>query len=457
MKRRNLISSFMCVALLLATPDASAQFFKKLGKALQEVDKVLGGTEAKTGEQNSSQNKSAEVAQSNAKTVVTENGLYVADLYTDRAKAIRPFITSNTKVITIGENPRYLIGGLGEFHDGMAFISTKKENFFIDSLGNKAFQFQYNLPFNSPYPSFYQGVCPVHEGNTTWLINKKGEKVVKLAGVVRITNFVDGVAAGLVLVQKGYSKYYKLVHINTKGQQFFPNLSEPVQADLEDPRPLCDGLAAFYSYKNRTYGFRDNNGKVIVAASYIKVQDFSDGMAAVQQVDGKWGFIDTSGNMVIAPIYTNKPSSFKEGYAVVRKKNGSRCYIDKQGNIVKDNFKDALPFYNGYAFVIYSDKNEIYTINKDFKTTSIIKHSDYTLHGMGMDDKPYIDFDEDMILYQGKSYISSLGDELIDGEFVHMFHDGLAYCHTDVADGQNVTGYINKKGEFVVIFKETEF
>ena len=96
----------MCVALLLATPDASAQFFKKLGKALQEVDKVLGGTEAKTGEQNSSQNKSAEVAQSNAKTVVTENGLYVADLYTDRAKAIRPFITSNTKVITIGENPR---------------------------------------------------------------------------------------------------------------------------------------------------------------------------------------------------------------------------------------------------------------------------------------------------------------------------------------------------------------
>ena len=90
MKRRNLIISLMCVALLLAAPDASAQFFKKLGKALQEVDKALGGTEAKTGGQNSSQNKSAEVTQSNAKTVVTENGLYVADLYTDRAKAIRP-------------------------------------------------------------------------------------------------------------------------------------------------------------------------------------------------------------------------------------------------------------------------------------------------------------------------------------------------------------------------------
>ena len=32
----------MCSALLLVAPNASAQFFKKLGKAIQEVDKALG-------------------------------------------------------------------------------------------------------------------------------------------------------------------------------------------------------------------------------------------------------------------------------------------------------------------------------------------------------------------------------------------------------------------------------
>lgn len=455
MNKRNLISAFMCSALLLVAPNASAQFFKKLGKAIQEVDKALGGTETKTGEQNSNQNKSVEASQANAKEVVTENGIYVADFYTKRAKAIRPFITSNTKVITIEENPRYGLG-MGAFEDGMAFVSTKKEKFFIDSLGNKAFQFTYTLPFNSPYPAFCQGVCPVHENSVTWLINKKGEKVVKLPGVIRVTNFVDGVAAGLVLVQKGYSKYYKLVHVNTKGQLIFPNLSEPVQGNLEEPRSLCDGLAAFYSYKNRTYGFRDKNGKVIVAPVYIKVQDFSDGMAAVQQVDGKWGFIDTNGNVVITPKYTNEPSYFGEGYAVVKKKDGTKCFIDKQGNVVHDNLQDALPFHNGHAFASYSQYRGFYTIGKDFKPTSVIKYDDKAFYDMSH--KPCINFGEGMILYKHQSFMSPLGDELINASLVYMFSEGLAICHADIEGYKDsVIGYINKKGEFVAIFKETEF
>lgn len=454
MKRKGLISVFMCVALL-AAPDASAQFFKKLGKALQEVDKALGGSETKKEEPAAQQNNASQAPQADKKEVVTENGLYVADFYTKRAKPIRPFVISNTKVITIEENPRFYLD-LAAFKDGMAFLNTKKEKFFIDSLGNKAFQFQYALPFNSPFPYFHQGVCPVHDGNTTWLINKKGEKVVKLPGVVRVSNFVDGVAAGVVIVQKGYSKYSKVVYVNTKGQLIFPNLSEVMKGDLKTPRPLRDGLAAYYSYTKQLYGFRDKNGKVIIAPEYVDVQDFSDGMAAVKQGDGKWGFIDVTGNMVVSPKFTNEPSFFSEGYAVVKKKDGTRCFIDKQGNVVHDNLQDALPFHNGHAFASYPQYRGFYTIGKDFKPTSVIKYDDKNFHEMSP--KPIIDFGEDMILYKHKSFMSPLGDELMYASLVYMFSDGLAICHADIEGfNDSVIGYINKKGEYLVYFKQSEF
>lgn len=452
MKRRKLISVFMCAALLTA-PNASAQFFKKLGKALQEVDKALGSSE-QTKEKESQAQAQEQNAVTSGNKQSTQNGIYEGNLGRDAANFITPHITSNTKVIYVEESP-----GLGlhtaAFSDGMAFVSNKKEKFFIDSLGNKAFQFKYTLPFNASSPKFYKGVCPVHEiGNVTWLINKKGEQLVKLPGIFRVTNFVDGVAAGLITVQKGYTKYSQLVHINTKGQLIFPGLSEPVRSSLEDLRPLCEGLAAYYSYTKRLYGFRDKNGQVIISPSYVKVKDFSDGMAAVQQGDGKWGFIDAKGNMVIASAFTNEPSSFSEGYAVVQKRDGVRCFIDKKGDVVQDNFQQASTFHNGYAYVVFKvgDSN-MKVIDKNFKVVSKIEHSPYD---KALEQKLF--FKDDMILYAHQSYISPLGDELLAADLIYLFCDGLAICSWNPSESrERFVGYINKKGEYIVRFKEKVF
>lgn len=49
-----------------------------------------------------------------------------------------------------------------------------------------------------------------------------------------------------------------MVYFNTKGEPVYNNLIEEVKfGNLETPRPLCEGLAAHYSYSKQLYGFRD--------------------------------------------------------------------------------------------------------------------------------------------------------------------------------------------------------
>ncbi len=57
-----------------------------------------------------------------------------------------------------------------------------------------------------------------------------------------------------------------------------------------------DGIIAFK--KNDKWGFVDSTGKVIVEAKFDNAKSFSNGLAAVCQ-DEKWGFVDKTGSVVI--------------------------------------------------------------------------------------------------------------------------------------------------------------
>lgn len=72
----------------------------------------------------------------------------------------------------------------------------------------------------------------------------------------------------------------------------------------------------------------DFNGKSIESAS-----EFSNGLAAVRTEDDLWGFIDTKGNIVIEPQFTNT-SFFNESYCIVevrKKRKTAVGIINKKG------------------------------------------------------------------------------------------------------------------------------
>lgn len=103
--------------------------------------------------------------------------------------------------------------------------------------------------------------------------------------------------------------------------------------------PFSDGLAAVEL--NGKQGFIDTTGREVVSCRYNDVQHFSDGLAAVK-MDGKWGYIDKTGKEVI-PCQYGSTGAFENGRAVVTAStgeiaNGKTVYakgvIDKSGNVV---------------------------------------------------------------------------------------------------------------------------
>jgi hypothetical protein len=53
---------------------------------------------------------------------------------------------------------------------------------------------------------------------------------------------------------------------------------------------------------NGKYGFVDEQGKVVVEPRYDNARDFRLKRAAIER-DGKWGFLDPDGKEVIPPKY----------------------------------------------------------------------------------------------------------------------------------------------------------
>jgi len=78
------------------------------------------------------------------------------------------------------------------------------------------------------------------------------------------------------------------------------------------------------------WGFIDSTGKVVVPFKYRNVNEFSEGLAAVRE-QGTFGYIDENGAVVIPFIY-DWGEAFKAGSAIVYR-NGKPFIIDRAGRI----------------------------------------------------------------------------------------------------------------------------
>ena len=91
--------------------------------------------------------------------------------------------------------------------------------------------------------------------------------------------------------------------------------------------------------------------------------DYYEDLACVEDNNGKYGFIDRAGKLVI-PCKWNGAGIFSQGLANVRSDNGKWGYIDKSGTLVIPcKWKEANHFVSGRARV-KGDDDKYYTINE---------------------------------------------------------------------------------------------
>ena len=206
--------------------------------------------------------------------------------------------------------------------------------------------------------------------------------------------------------------------------------------NLESPEEKAARKELVLVSLNGKYGFADENGNIVITLKYDYAKDFSVGLALVK-LNGKWGYIDKNGNEVTSLKY-DYAKDFSEGLARV-KLNGKWGYIDKSGNeVIPLKYDFAEDFSEGLAHVKLNDKygfidksgNKVIPLKYDFANS----------------------FEEGLALVKLNrkyGFIDKSGNVVIPLKYdgAKDFSEGLARVLNDK------WGFIDKSGNVVIPFK----
>jgi len=219
---------------------------------------------------------------------------------------------------------------------------------------------------------------------------------------------------------------------------------------------------------NGKWGYKNKKGEIVIEPKYDMAWNFNQGLAGVK-IGNNWGFINRKGESVSETIY-EKIRPFSDGLAMV-KFNGKWGYVNKKFELVISiKFDDAYSFRENLAPVKlktkwgFIDKNGEMLIKPKFDKTT---HFFEGMAGVENNDKwGFIDKNGNLVIdYQfskigrftdglalvkinGKyGYIKKNGNFAIEPQFTHAenFSEGLAAVQIN-----GKYGYINKTGNIVI-------
>lgn len=119
---------------------------------------------------------------------------------------------------------------------------------------------------------------------------------------------------------------------------------------LMDEYGICSAYGVFWAKNGDRYYLYNKSGEKI-SDGFEDVKLFASNEDAAFKQNGKWGFINKSGEITIEATYENA-DSFNLGYAPFCKDGKWGC-IDKKGNILIEPTFEAMKAFskNGYAYI----------------------------------------------------------------------------------------------------------
>ncbi|MEM8898707.1 MAG: WG repeat-containing protein [Bacteroidota bacterium] len=105
--------------------------------------------------------------------------------------------------------------------------------------------------------------------------------------------------------------------------------------------------------RDNEWVYIDTIGNVVIRSpkgySYTSVRSFHNGLAAVRlSTNGRWGFINKSGQLVIENIFLF-PADFIKETALQTDINGDKVLINQKGEVLLAEYRLDKPFNEGYA------------------------------------------------------------------------------------------------------------
>lgn len=189
--------------------------------------------------------------------------------------------------------------------------------YFIDSNGYKTAEPEGDYDYIGFYSS--SRIPAGRDGKFGYLDGNLKEKIAFEYDAVSAFN--DGTAA----VKKGD----KWALINEKGEALTEYLYDDVALNS---RGFCSVNDAVWVKQGGSWFLINSKGEAAGTESYEDVKAFESGEPCAVCLDGKWGYADNTGNLVINCTYQDA-KSFAEGFAPVEK-NGLWGYIDLENYLM---------------------------------------------------------------------------------------------------------------------------
>lgn len=183
----------------------------------------------------------------------------------------------------VATTPRLLYDEIGEFHEGLAKVKFGDKYGFIDTLGKVVIELQ-SLILDE---RFYEGLCLVKQENGKYgYMDKNGKIVIPC----RYT-YAEHFSCGRAIVSESTSRSEATGTIDAGFGVIDDKGNYVVKPDKFDyiRGPYSDGFVMVSSPEGKV-GYIDINGKVVIPMIYDKAHSFHNGYAAVR-VNGKWGFL----------------------------------------------------------------------------------------------------------------------------------------------------------------------
>lgn len=303
---------------------------------------------------------------------------------------------------------------------------------FINSTGMFGIKpkFEHAMDFQE------NGLAVVEENNHNGLINQKGQFIIEpiydsitpfsegRAQVVDVNGFHVINEAGKILT----SKPYQFISMYKNGRAIFSEVKEEkylygyldragrvvIPAKYLSATDFNHQNKAIVQLTEKEYALINLQGKILKTYPYPYIGSLSEGLLAFKETqDGKYGYLNEGGQVVISPTFTGV-QPFEYGHAVV---NMSEDYTNQCGLINQKGEFVIKPIYNDINIV----SNNRVSIGKAIKEGKPFYGSIYALATI-----------EGKVLTPFKFYL------LLD------FQDGVA----SATDGKQ-TFFINKSGMVV--------
>lgn len=393
---------------------------------------------------------------------------------------VEGYATANSSYITHFDGYHFTV----QRKDGYAVIDLKG-NVITSGIKAPVIGFFRKLPM-------YHGTLFADEAGNIVLKSIKGKPL----GIGKYQEIIPFTTNNTVARVAGTPGSWTVAYLDTSGKEIvrfdvkkYLAIAQPLSkmgafsfVSLNQFLPFSEGLTPIHSAVSEKYGFIDKKLKLVIPVSFKQACPFSDGLAAVQNNDGNWGFINKTGRLVIPYTYSRRPSRFMSGLARVENNNGRWGYINKENKVViTPKYQFTSSFYKGYALVRESQNHPVLLIDSTGKTvTTFPKDASYIDNatppaGISGGERPeypfYVSETLQQLVDEGKGIFTSglryglidnKGNRVLDFEYQILsdYHGGKMFAHKSAYvnnSTQHQYGILNDRGSWVIEIVKPEF